>query len=143
MKKIYFFLLCMVYALCTAGEPVVKKVSLTGTVTDAIDGSQLIGVSIYVPSLSEGATTNEKGTYLLEDLPDKKITLQVSYLGHQTIIKGGGPQSDARAELRDAGEQRLAQRSRRDRTHGAVAHEGLADTRLRGHQPAVADFLVE
>ena len=87
MKKLYIFLLCMVYALCTAGEPVVKKVSLTGTVTDAVDGSPLIGVSIYVPSLSEGAATNEKGTYLLEDLPDKKITLQVSYLGHQTIIK--------------------------------------------------------
>lgn len=87
MKKIYFLLLCMVYALCTAGEPVAKKVSLTGAVTDAVDGGTLVGVTIFVPSLSEGTTTNEKGIYKLENLPEKKLTIQVSYLGHQTIIK--------------------------------------------------------
>lgn len=87
MKKICFILLCMVYCLCTAGEPIAKKVSLSGTITDAVDGSALVGVTVYIPALSEGTTTNEKGSYLLENLPQKRLTLQVSYLGHQTIIK--------------------------------------------------------
>ncbi len=87
MKQLYMFLLCMAYCVCTAGEPVMKKVSLTGRVTDGTDGSPLVGVTIFIPSLSEGTTTNQDGYYHLDDLPEKMLTLQVSYIGHQTLIK--------------------------------------------------------
>ena len=87
MKKILFLLLCVVLCARMGAEPVVVKKTLTGHVTDAIDGQALIGVTIYIPSLSQGTTTNEQGDFTFDNLPAKNITLQVSYLGHQTIIR--------------------------------------------------------
>ena len=87
MKKILFFMLCILACAYAKAEPVVIKKTLTGHVTDAIDGQALVGVTIYIPSLSQGTTTNEEGDFTFDNLPAKNITLQVSYLGHQTIIR--------------------------------------------------------
>lgn len=80
-------MILMAVCLCTGAEPIIKTTSLSGQVTDAVDKSALIGVSIYIPELSEGTTTDMNGNYQLNDLPAKTVTVQVSYLGHQTIIQ--------------------------------------------------------
>lgn len=73
--------------------------SLSGTVTDKADGSVLIGVSVYIPELKTGTTTDINGRYSLARLPRKKLTLQVSYVGHQTVIRTVDLTSDTRLDL--------------------------------------------
>ena len=63
------------------------KTTLSGTVTDALDGSPLPGVAVYLPELKIGAMTRDDGTYEIRNLPRKKTVVQVTYLGHQTIIE--------------------------------------------------------
>ena len=63
------------------------KTTLSGTVTDALDGSPLPGVAVYLPELKIGAMTHDDGTYGIRNLPRKKTVVQVTYLGHQTIIE--------------------------------------------------------
>jgi iron complex outermembrane recepter protein len=46
----------------------------------------LIGVSLFVPELRRGTVTNNQGIYRLTSLPPGRITLQVSYMGYETII---------------------------------------------------------
>ena len=64
-----------------------EKTKLSGKVTDAHDGSPLAGVAVYLPELKLGAMTKDDGTYEIRNLPMKKTVVQVSYLGHQTIIE--------------------------------------------------------
>ncbi|WP_262502972.1 carboxypeptidase-like regulatory domain-containing protein [Segatella paludivivens] len=90
MKRLYIMLLLICVYMCATAEPMAPKASLSGHVTDASDKSPLVGVTIYIPELSVGTTTDENGNYAITDLPLKTITLQVSYLGHQTIIKKSG-----------------------------------------------------
>ena len=87
MKKFLYLFLCMFTAICATAMPAKNAASLSGKVTDAVDNSALVGVTIFIPELSEGTTTDINGTYSLQNLPQKTITIQVSYLGHQTIIQ--------------------------------------------------------
>ena len=87
MKKSILLALLMSLCLWATAAPLGTKASLTGKVIDAIDNSPLVGVTIYIPELSEGTTTDANGNYALHDLPSKTITVQVSYLGHQTEIR--------------------------------------------------------
>lgn len=68
-------------------EPMRESATFTGQVTDASDGKPLIGVTIYFPELRQGTTTDTDGNFKLSGLPAKKAEVQVSYLGHQTIVK--------------------------------------------------------
>ena len=88
MKTIYLILLSWV-CLCTSvsAEPLAHKASLQGKVTDAVDGSPVVGASIYFPLLKQGTVTNEEGFYRIDDLPAVKTMIQVSYVGHLTIIE--------------------------------------------------------
>lgn len=60
---------------------------LTGKVTDKQTGETLIGVSIYLPDMQKGAVTDENGIYKITGLAATKTIVQVSYVGHQTIIQ--------------------------------------------------------
>ena len=88
MKTISSILLMLV-CLCTSAlaETTTKKVVLQGYVTDAIDGQPVVGASIYFPQLKQGTVTNAEGQYTIKDLPAVKTTIQVTYVGHLTIIK--------------------------------------------------------
>lgn len=87
MKKIFTLMLLTAICLCIGAETHIKTTTLSGQVTDAVDHSTLIGVTLYIPELSRGITTDANGNYQFVDLPAKTITLQVSYVGHQTIIR--------------------------------------------------------
>lgn len=87
MKKIFLLLLLSCMYMMTVASPVVGKATLSGQVTDAIDGSPLIGVVVTVPELNIGATTDEKGYYLFDNLPQRKLTVQVTYIGHRVIVE--------------------------------------------------------
>ena len=86
MKHIKTIILCLL-ATMICQYAFADTTTLTGKVTDADDGSPLIGVSVYLPELKIGAVTASDGTYSIRNLPKKKLQVQVSYLGHQTIIE--------------------------------------------------------
>ncbi|MBR5928539.1 MAG: TonB-dependent receptor plug domain-containing protein, partial [Prevotella sp.] len=87
MKKIYIIALLHCICLSIFADTTAGKASLSGKVTDDIDKAPLVGVSIYFPELKEGTVTNENGDYSITGLPAVSTTIQVSYVGHQTIIR--------------------------------------------------------
>ena len=87
MKKLLLILLLNTFCMWATADNPVATATLTGNIKDASDGSNLMGVTVYVPDLSIGTVTDENGNYSLKDLPKRKLTLQISYVGHQTIIK--------------------------------------------------------
>ncbi len=72
--------------LRTASEPDDNKGSLSGKITDKRTGEALAGVAVFFPSLSSGAVTDPEGKYVIGNLPLRKLDVQVSYLGHKTIV---------------------------------------------------------
>ena len=76
--------ICMSTAIINAWG---QTASLSGTITHSSDGSALPGVTVYFPDLSTGTVTDEQGHYEINNLPPARITVQVSYVGHQTIVK--------------------------------------------------------
>lgn len=88
MKTILPILLMLMCILAPASaDTTTNKVVLKGSVTDAIDGEPVVGASIYFPQLKQGTITNAEGLYIVKDLPAVKTTIQVTYVGHLTIIK--------------------------------------------------------
>jgi iron complex outermembrane receptor protein len=91
MKSIYILLLSLlsiVAASATTNNSAVSYgESLQGKITDAKTGESLIGVNIYLPELKRGATTDESGKYRLENLPNIKTSIEITYVGHESIVR--------------------------------------------------------
>ncbi len=62
------------------------KRTISGYITDINNGEALIGATIYVEELMQGATTNLYGFYSLSLLPGK-YTMVFSYIGFQSVKK--------------------------------------------------------
>ncbi len=75
--------------MCASAEsaPQAGKAELRGHVTDKTSGESLAGVTIFFPELNQGTTTDINGNYSIGQLPRKKVSVQVSYLGHRTIVE--------------------------------------------------------
>ena len=81
LKRI--FLLFFLTSFITFSQ---EKVTLSGTVYDDLNNETLIGVSVYVPELNAGTTTNEYGFYSIT-IPQGSYKIQISYLGYTTVIE--------------------------------------------------------
>lgn len=83
----FFPILLMVF-VCSGimAAPSDGNGSLDGKVTDRRSGEPLVGVTIYFPSLSTGTVIDVDGRYTIGNLPRRKTDLQVSYVGHKTIV---------------------------------------------------------
>lgn len=87
MNRLLLFLLATMACITVGAEPRTGNGSLSGIVTDKKSGEALVGVTLYFPSLSTGTTTGIDGKYTMGNLPKRKTSLQVSYIGHKTIIR--------------------------------------------------------
>ncbi len=65
-------------------ETAKQKFTLSGTITDASSNETLIGINVSILELRTNVTTNEYGFYSIT-VPKGDYTLQVSYLGYQSI----------------------------------------------------------
>ncbi|PZX94237.1 hypothetical protein DOS84_06335 [Flavobacterium aquariorum] len=75
------------YSQDTSGSELAKqKFTLSGTVSDAKSNESIIGVTIYIPELKTGTTTNEYGFYSIT-IPQGNYEVQVSYVSFQTVIE--------------------------------------------------------
>lgn len=94
MKSIYILFLSCLFAISAgatttpaANTPARGHKTLTGKISDAKDGEALIGVSVYLPQLKRGTVTDIEGNYILKDLPAITTSVQVTYVGHQSVVK--------------------------------------------------------
>jgi TonB-dependent starch-binding outer membrane protein SusC len=79
MKNILLLVLLLVSAVAVGQQRVI-----TGTVTDAADGSSLPGVTIVEKGTSNGTTTDPKGNFSLKINADSKF-LVFSFIGMKTV----------------------------------------------------------
>lgn len=63
-----------------------KKYTISGTVKDASSGELLIGANVYIKETYKGVTTNHYGFYSLT-VPEGKVTLVISFIGYNDIVK--------------------------------------------------------
>ena len=82
MIKLYLFLLLFLFTTAITAQ----KVTLSGYLKDARNGEALIGATVYVEELKQGAATNAYGFYSLT-IPRGNYTLQISFIGYKTITK--------------------------------------------------------
>ena len=85
--NVFLLLLFSIYSFSqdtSLSEQSKQKFTLSGSITDINSNETLIGVNIVIPELKTGVTTNEYGFYSIT-LPKGNYTIQVSYLGYQTI----------------------------------------------------------
>ncbi|MNX36993.1 TonB-dependent Receptor Plug Domain protein [compost metagenome] len=80
-KKISLLFIILFTTLTSFSQ---NKFTLSGTITDANSNETLIGVNVIIPELKTGVTTNEYGFYSIT-IPNGNYTVQISYLGYQTI----------------------------------------------------------
>jgi len=83
--KNQFGIFAVLYLLPWLGLAQNGTVTLTGTVTDEKTGEPLPFANVYINNSSIGTTTNEKGTYVLANLPIGNLDVAVSYLGYTPI----------------------------------------------------------
>lgn len=81
--KEYFIILAVL--LCSAGYGQ-QQYTVTGKVMDT-DDQPLPGANIIIPELHTGTITDSTGAFVLEAMPSGVFTLQVSYLGHETVVR--------------------------------------------------------
>ncbi|TMM53637.1 TonB-dependent receptor [Maribacter algarum] len=63
-----------------------QKYTLSGTISEAASNETLIGVTIAVPELQTGVTTNEYGFYSIT-LPEGEYQILVNYLGFKDVVQ--------------------------------------------------------
>jgi hypothetical protein len=81
LKKISPFLLLILTIFSSFAQ---EKFTLSGSITDTSSNETLIGVNVIIAELKTGVTTNEYGFYSIT-LPKGNYTVQISYLGYQSI----------------------------------------------------------
>ena len=72
--------------------------TISGHVSDASNGEQLIGASLYEPTLQQGATTNRYGFFSLT-LPADSLQIVVSYIGFRSDTLSIRLERDIRVEF--------------------------------------------
>lgn len=79
MKNIMLFLM----ALLISSQLIAQQTTVSGVVTDAADGSPLIGANVLVKGTATGAITDLNGAFVL-NVPSGKNTLEISCIGYKT-----------------------------------------------------------
>lgn len=59
--------------------------SITGTVVDEVSGEPLVGATVQVQDSENGTSTDSGGRYELKTIRAGRATIQVSYIGYQTM----------------------------------------------------------
>ncbi|MFL5762302.1 MAG: TonB-dependent receptor [Bacteroidia bacterium] len=88
MKKIFYLSLLFILTTCAAwSSNAPQKTSLSGKVTDKATGEPIPGATIYIPDLKTGGVSGIDGTYIINDLPPRKLLINVSFVGYKLIVE--------------------------------------------------------
>ncbi len=66
---------------------IVAQNTIKGTVSSKANSEKLFGAGVYVSEFNKRTATNDKGEYSISGLSKGTYTIQISYLGFQTLIQ--------------------------------------------------------
>lgn len=81
------YLLTMAFVLIAVSTLAIQDITLTGKVLDKNSNTPLPGVTVFIPELNRGAVTDNDGNFVLKSLPERNITLKVSFVGYGTLVQ--------------------------------------------------------
>ncbi len=84
-NKILRPLSCVLAMFVFTGVAMAQTGTLTGAITDERTGEALPGVNIYLIELERGTATDLNGEYTISNIPYGTYTIEVSYIGYETI----------------------------------------------------------
>lgn len=82
MKNI-FLIFCLLSSICSYSQ----KTVLNGYVNDKETGEKLIGATVHLVGTKKVTITNNFGYYFLEIPSNKKVEIEVSYIGYEILVK--------------------------------------------------------
>lgn len=83
IKRLLIALILLNFALAQAQS---KKYTLSGTISEQINGETMIGVNVLLPKLTTGTSSNEYGFYSIT-LPAGTYQVVYSFIGYKNIQK--------------------------------------------------------
>jgi hypothetical protein len=89
LKNIYFTLKNLIILVCFVSLSlfsISQKATLSGYITDASNGEAIIGAKVFIPTIKQGALTNNYGFYSIT-LPVGKYTVEYKYASFSTVTK--------------------------------------------------------
>lgn len=86
LSVIVFFMLISALGYAQQVSPNNNKTALSGKITDSKTNEPLYGVSIFIQELQTGATTDEKGRYIMK-VPSGEYSIILSYVGYSKITE--------------------------------------------------------
>ena len=81
MRSLFFICLILIVYHANAQN------RITGRITNQDTGESIAGATIYIPELKTGAVSDTTGFYRIDNLPEIKAFLQVTFMGYKTIVK--------------------------------------------------------
>jgi iron complex outermembrane receptor protein len=85
--KAFYILLLLCISIFANAKTVTGIGRITGNITDKTTGLPIYGATISIPDLKVGTSTDEKGNYLLKQLPEGEYLMQVSAIGYASVTK--------------------------------------------------------
>jgi TonB-linked SusC/RagA family outer membrane protein len=81
MKRLYIII---IYSICMIGFiQAQQRSNITGKVTDAISGEELIGVNVTIKGTNQGTITDVQGNFNIESANPQRDILVFSYVGYE------------------------------------------------------------
>ena len=84
MKNVFTFLLLSIPFLLFG-----QNGSISGTITEADGGFEVIGGNVMIQGTGTGASTELDGTYTIKNLEPGAYNIEISYIGFETVVKEG------------------------------------------------------
>lgn len=85
--KLLYILLLLFTCHTLLADPATAVHHISGKITDKATGLPIAGVTITIPDLKIGTSTDENGMYVLKHLPKGEYLVQVSMTGYASITK--------------------------------------------------------
>ena len=87
IKRLYIILLLLSFFSSAVAIPIMGNRKITGKITDKATGLPIAGVTVSIPDLRIGTSTNTNGIYLLKQLPRGEYMIQVTAMGYASVTK--------------------------------------------------------
>lgn len=85
-NKILIFIGCVLFSTATMFAQS-SSGNIKGMVCDSENGAELIGASIHINSVNRSGVSDENGEFSLNDIPEGKYLLQISFMGYKSQSK--------------------------------------------------------
>lgn len=86
-SSFFLFYLILVISFFTISSEIYPQETgiLRGFVTDSLSGEALAFCNVFLPEISTGASTNDRGLYLVKSIPaNKNYLVRISYVGYES-----------------------------------------------------------